>query len=224
MNARAPHLYRQPPGLRSRPPASPSPLPRRVAPSASDTAAGRRSARPFAGAGSPAWVLIGFSVSLAVSAGAVIPPPGNWARDYKKWERVTAKPLHLPDATAVLCAAPSPPPEPNPHRNYHFRVYVNPTARKAMLSQKSPHFPPGSVLVKEKLASPDDPRPVLLTVMSRPEASTVGDSAWSYYVLDPDGKVKSGATDHCQRCHEKVRGQDFVFRSYLSKAQSAALH
>jgi hypothetical protein len=169
-----------------------------------------------------AWAMVGISVSLAASAAAVIPPPGKWARDYKKWERVTAKPLHLPNPTAVLCAAAGQS-DPNPHRDYHFRVYVNPTARKAMLAEKNPQFPPGSVLVKEKLASPDDPRPVLLTVMSRPEASTEGDSAWTYYVLDPDGKVKSGATDHCQRCHEKVRGQDFVFRTYLSKAQLAAL-
>jgi hypothetical protein len=78
--------------------------------------------------------------------------------------------------------------------------------------------------VKEKLKSPDDPHPVLLTVMARPETDSGGDTGWTYYLLNPDGNPQPGSTAHCRRCHEKQRSADFVFRSYLSKAQLAALH
>jgi hypothetical protein len=166
------------------------------------------------------------TVALAAwppSQAAAPSPSSRWAREYRRWTRITPKPVPLLTQIATLCAAPGSV-DSNPHHAYQFRVYANAVARKAMLGQKKPAFPAGSVIVKEKLGSEDAAaQPVLLTVMTRSKSGKGQTGDWAYHVLKADGTQVPGKTDHCQRCHQKARDNDFVFRTYLSPGQLAGL-
>jgi hypothetical protein len=139
---------------------------------------------------------------------------------YTSWQRVNPKPLRLPDLTALDCAAPRPERIANPHQNYWFTVYVNPTGEKAMRKPTSPVFPTGSILVKEKLPEKTSSAPELRTAMIKRERGfdkEAGD--WEYLVIDGEGKVTRSKeeTAHCRSCHERSKGNDYVFRTYLPK-------
>jgi hypothetical protein len=136
---------------------------------------------------------------------------------YTSWKRVTPKPLRLPDPTALLCAAPAPA-SVNPHRQYWFNVFVSKPGEQAMAQAKSPHFPAGTTIVKEKLEDKAAVEPELRTVMIKRRKGFDKDAGdWEYLAVDGDGKVTRGRdqTAHCRSCHEKAKGNDYVFRTYL---------
>jgi hypothetical protein len=152
---------------------------------------------------------------------------------YKIWIRVNPKPHKVSAAAAVLCAAT---PEerilatPNPHVDApehptllrwekFVTVYVNEIAEHAMMHQKIPMFPQGSVIIKEKLAHPESTSPELLTVMCKREAGyhpAGGD--WEYLVLDGSGRhiQAQGRLQTCQACHAQWKETDYVSRAYLA--------
>ncbi len=146
---------------------------------------------------------------------------------YKSWKRVTPKPLRLPDPTAALCAMPAPA-SINPHRQFWFNVFVNKPGEAAMSRAKSPTFPVGSVIVKEKLKAATAKAPSLRTIMIKREEGfdpKAGD--WEYLVIGEKGEVtrdRIGTGEpvfaHCRSCHEKVKDSDYVFRTYLPKPRS----
>ena len=71
---------------------------------------------------------------------------------YKKWTRVNSVPQLMPERVSALCAPHSMtrlPDKNNPHSDKYLTVYVNDIGRDAMLTQKNPEFPEGSVIVKE---------------------------------------------------------------------------
>lgn len=143
---------------------------------------------------------------------------------YKNWTKVNAVPQLMPERVATDCAMVVSPggavingPE-NPHRDKYFTVYVNDVGRTAMLKQKNPKFPVGSIIVKEKLADKESRSPELLTVMIKREKgfnSVSGD--WEYMVLDGAGtKIEGrGQLQNCQACHLTNRKTDYIFRTYL---------
>jgi hypothetical protein len=114
----------------------------------------------------------------------------------------------------------------NPHTNKFFTVYVNDIGSKAMLSQKDPSFPVGTVIVKEKLASKESQTPELLTVMiKQKEGFNQASGDWEYAVMDGTGtrlQVR-GDLQNCQSCHLAKQGSDYVFRTYLSNDVRDAL-
>jgi hypothetical protein len=109
--------------------------------------------------------------------------------------------------------------ESNPHRDKYFTVYVNDLGRQAMLGQKNPKFPEGSVIVKEKLSAQDSTEPELLTVMvKQKEGFNPANGDWEYMVLDGTGTKLAGRglLQNCQSCHIANHKTDYVFRTYLS--------
>lgn len=89
-----------------------------------------------------------------------------------------------------------------------------------MLSQKSPRFPEGSIIVKEKLPARDSQAPELLTVMIKQKRGynpTRGD--WEYMVVDGAGtRIEGrGKLQNCQSCHIANKKTDYVFRTYLTE-------
>lgn len=84
---------------------------------------------------------------------------------YKRWMRVNSKPHEVSSSLALLCRAPTPEElaaeaanphidtsdRPTPLRVKFVTVYVNEIAERAMLHQKKPEFPRGSLIVKERL-------------------------------------------------------------------------
>lgn len=151
-------------------------------------------------------------------------------RGYKSWTKVNPKPLRLPTPLDGLCRMPMGrdfiETSSNPHRQKYFTVYVNDIGRSAMMNEKIPKFPEGSVIVKEKLLSEDSNAPELLTVMIKRKKDfnpTTGD--WEYMVINGAGtKVEGrGNLENCRSCHTLNKQTDYIFRSYLPEKEKSEL-
>jgi hypothetical protein len=145
-------------------------------------------------------------------------------KGYRQWTRVNSQPHWVFSELAALCRALTPQEQAaldrDPHRDKFVVVYVNEVARQAMLHQKSPRFPPGSLIVKEKLAALDSTTPELLTVMhKRQNGYNPQGGSWEYLVLDGTGtRVQAkGVLQNCQSCHLQWKQTDYVSRAYLTE-------
>jgi hypothetical protein len=138
---------------------------------------------------------------------------------YQAWQRVNARPIRIADKTAMLCRAILPA-DNSPHRDKYINVFVNDIGREAMLFSKSPKFSRGTVIVKEKLTTPDSEKPELLTVMIKRDKgfdAKYGD--WEYLVISGTGTAieAKGKLENCQSCHIAKRDTDYIFRNnYIS--------
>ncbi|MBI3649827.1 MAG: cytochrome P460 family protein [Acidobacteria bacterium] len=157
---------------------------------------------------------------------ASIPPQKNQTANefstYKQWTRVNTKPWKMAANIAVMCApAPAQLKNDSPHHDKYLLVYVNEAGRQAMRSPSSPQFPPGSVIVKEKLRAPADAAPELLTAMVKRAAGfNPSSNDWEFFVLSGDANTvqAQGKLENCIACHSAQRHNDFVFRDYLPSA------
>lgn len=141
---------------------------------------------------------------------------------YKQWTRVNPVPALMHSQIATLCAPATARlgrmDQGNPHRDKFITVYVNEIGRRAMMEERVPRFPQGSVIVKEKLTSRDSTVPELLTVMIKRESGhNIESGDWEFMVLDGQGKnfQARGKLDRCLGCHVLVKDTDYVSRSYL---------
>ncbi len=100
-------------------------------------------------------------------------------------------------------------------------VYVNEVGRDSSLNWKTPRFPAGSIIVREKLATPDATVPERLVVMIKREPGfNPKANDWEFLAMDGamskiDRREKTGK---CSDCHTQSKNTDYVFRSYLSDA------
>ena len=136
---------------------------------------------------------------------------------YKTWTLVNPQPALLDPVLAADCAAPSIRVR-NPHSNKYISVYVNDAGRTAMMSEKYPRFPSGSIIVKAKSSEETSGLPELLTIMvKRGEGYDQGNGNWEYLVMDGDGSKVERPTnvESCQRCHLARKDTDYVSRVYL---------
>jgi hypothetical protein len=184
---------------------------------------------------------VGLACALAFlvnrpAAGAVIPvnagengfagdKPVSEIEGYKNWTKVNDVPQSMPERVAAACAILVPLDgreiggQRNPHRDKYYTVYVNQVGQAAMLEQKNPKFPEGSIIVKEKLSSRFSQSPELLTVMiKRREGFNPASGDWEYMVVDGTGtKIEGrGNLKNCQGCHLGNQKTDYIFRTYLS--------
>ena len=131
---------------------------------------------------------------------------------YRQWTKVNPRPIEMFKTVAELCAAPTlhnradsaKPQTDNPHFRKFITVYVNAMGRAAMLEQKTPHFPVGSIIVKEKLSAETSKDPELLTVMIKREAGyNQANGDWEYLVTDGTGEkvTARGKLENCAVCH-----------------------
>lgn len=186
----------------------------------------------------PAMILAVVFLSLLVAAvsvsisrkttveASIVEEPGHLVSDvikgYKQWTRVNPVPALFHSQIAALCGAPTQKQVKmetnNPHMDKFITVYVNNTGRHAMMEERTPRFPPGSVIVKEKLATKDSSMPELLTVMKKRAAGyDPVNGNWEYIALDGSGKTiqARGKLEPCQACHLLVKDTDYVSRNYL---------
>ena len=94
-------------------------------------------------------------------------------------------------------------------------VYANAIAQASMLSKVPTAFPVGSVIVREKLASPTATTPELLAVMiKRAQGFSRKAGDWEYLIVSGDGKKieRREKKSECRRCHDQQAKSDFVFR------------
>jgi hypothetical protein len=163
-------------------------------------------------------------------------------RGYTSWTAVNKTPAAMNPDVAVLCAPP--PSAPNqkpvkgtqgPHAKKWINVFVNSQGANAMLTQKRPRFPVGTVIVKQKLPSVTSKgsktegagiTPELLTVMiKRAPNYNRSNGDWEYLVTNGAGdKVTAkGKLKSCQGCHRPYAKTDYVVRSYLPPSVFQAL-
>lgn len=170
-----------------------------------------------------------FATSSSMAQAALIKPAFvEEIKDYRTWTRVNPHPVDMDAVVSALCAAPSGPQsvDKNPHLHKFITVYVNETGRRAMMEERVPNFPQGSVIVKEKLSAKDSAAPELLTVMIKRERGFNPQSGdWEYMVTNGDGtKVEArGRLSNCQACHVMNKETDFINRSYLPRDVLQAL-
>ena len=177
-------------------------------------------------------VLAGICLVLVFSAAITLrsrsPEPERSADDtqtvgdrliagYRQWTRVNPDPMRISAQAARDCAISLQ--AAGPHGpNKFITVYVNDIGRHAMMEEKEPHFPQGSVIVKEKLTTPQITTPELLTVMIKREQGYNPESGdWEYMVVDGTGKTVQarGKLENCQTCHLMDKDTDYVSRAYL---------
>lgn len=140
--------------------------------------------------------------------------------DYKKWTLVNPVPELMEARAAFDCARVLGRDEGSPHLNKYISVYVNEVGRAAMLTQRTPRFPPGSMIVKEKLSSKTSITPELLTAMVKREQGYNPESGnWEYVVLNGTASaiMERGKLTNCQSCHAAYTRSDFVTRTYLPR-------
>ena len=140
--------------------------------------------------------------------------------DYKKWTLVNPEPVLMELAAATDCVLVPGRTEDSPHTHKYISVFVNPTGLAAMMTQRSPRFPPGSMIVKEKLGSKDSQMPEVLTAMLKHEPGYNQESGdWEYLVLNGAGsRIEGrGKLANCQGCHVAYKHSDFVTRTYLPR-------
>jgi hypothetical protein len=162
---------------------------------------------------------------------------------YTSWTEVTQRPVEMDPRVAMLCRSLLPSERKRtttirgtqgPHAKKYIRVYVNDIAKSQMMTRKNPHFPVGSVIVKQKLPLEKSQgksqkislKPELLTVMIKREAGYDEENGdWEYLVTDGTGKQTSerGQLESCQNCHRPFQKTDYLVRSYLPREVMSAL-
>lgn len=83
-----------------------------------------------------------------------------------------------------------------------------------VIRNKGTLFPEGSVLVREKLKSPDDKKPEMLAVMIKRQAGfNPGGGDWEFLLVDgARTKVKlQQKKGECLDCHRLQQEKDFVY-------------
>src|SRR5262249_42735742 len=149
-----------------------------------------------------AGLCLAFAASSDNSGSArVSAPDDSEIRGYQNWTRVNREPAIMDAATAVMCARAVK--TQNPHQNKFIAVYVNDVGKHAMLFEKRPRFPEGTIIVKQKLATPNSTEPEALTAMIKrgPGYNPEGGD-WEYLVVGGSGAIISrGKNESCQKCH-----------------------
>ena len=174
----------------------------------------------------PTLAMLGCAVTTHSSS----KPPGSGdlanLAEYRKWTLVNPTPQLMDPLPAISCAVIPGREKSSPHLHKYISVFVNPVGRDAMMTRQLPKFPVGSMIVKEKLGSPDSTTPEVLTAMIKREPGYNPESGdWEYLVLDgPASKiVQQGKLARCSGCHQAYKQSDFVTRTYLPPAVRSKL-
>ena len=176
--------------------------------------------------------IVGLFVSMAVlsskpSSSAVVMRSDEGVANkiiagYKQWTQVNAEPHAVLSRLSLQCSRPTAAQisieKQNPHLDKFVVVFVNGIGKAAMMEQKLPNFPEGSVIVKEKLQTKDSLSPELLTVMrKRGPGYDPQRGNWEYMVFDGAGQSlqASGKLEKCQASPLSEKATDYVSRIYL---------
>jgi hypothetical protein len=164
-------------------------------------------------------LLVFVSLSVVGAKAAPVDPLAELISHYRTWKRVNDEPIHMQPIIAASCVGPTAWQKSNPHDRKYFTVFVNKIGAEAMMKEGTTHFPEGSIIVKEKMPALAA-QPELLTVMvKRPAGYDSAHGDWQYFIAD--GVAQKTSTDNaprCQSCHDMDKENDYVFRSYVPKA------
>lgn len=152
---------------------------------------------------------------------SAIQAPIRQLEGYQQWPMLTPGPVDVSERQFFLCgivdleAWNRTHDGQGPHWSPAVRVYANPIA-KAAIDGKQAKFPPGSILVKEKLL---DRKIHAITAMIRERDGYDRSDAknhWRYLYVDELQELQFGRIESCRKCHQKAAETDFAFLKYSS--------
>ncbi len=164
----------------------------------------RRLLLTFLALGSPSW--------------ASDPPEitkDNVRSCYRTFSQLTEEPRYVAPLTALLCRTPDKAvldrelTLTGPHTRVAVHYYANPAASGAIVA-KAKAFPPGSVIVKEKL-SPQKTVSEVAGMIKREAGYDPRNGDWEFFFEAADGTFSSGKLNNCIECHRRA-DRDHVYR------------
>jgi mono/diheme cytochrome c family protein len=105
-----------------------------------------------------------------------------------------------------------------PHTAHYIQVYGNPIAIETFGKGQGRLFPPGTVIVKEKLmASPQGMVAGVAFMMKRGTPQFASTGGWEFAYYPRSGE--SASLQACAACHRSAASKDFVFGQYPSPGE-----
>ena len=141
---------------------------------------------------------------------------------YRSFKRLTKQPHFVAPLTAVLCIAPAPAiaerekRATGPHYRTFIHVYVNGLADETITGGRAT-FPPGAVIVKEKLiadgsvARTGGPVSGVAGMIKRAPGFDPKNGDWEYFYSDKIAELSTGRLQNCGECHSNAKSTDYVF-------------
>jgi hypothetical protein len=146
----------------------------------------------------------------AFAADAPIPTPETVVKTYtKKLTRLTDKPKSISAELAGMCTTIPADKKFGPHSRHFVHQYRNELAMAA-----KGNFPPGSVLVKEKLSPIEKDGGQLAVVyatgmIKQPAGTSPKSGDWLFFEI-VEGKAETAKMEGCAGCHSGAK-RDHVF-------------
>jgi hypothetical protein len=106
------------------------------------------------------------------------------------------------------------------HSSTYGNIYIDQVAEHPMMEEAIPHFPVGSVIVREKLTDLLSTKPELLAVMiKRAPGFNPQGGDWEFLTYNGDGtKITSREkTGSCLDCHATQSKTDYTYRYFVPK-------
>jgi hypothetical protein len=161
-------------------------------------------------------VVVALAALVATTASAeLIVSESNAASFYRDYRRLTKVPRRVDPVIASLCTTFGPPVEKQeramtgPHYRAHVHVYVNPVGMSAV-SAATQAFPPGSIIVKEKLAT-DGKVTGVGGMIKRASGYDAVNGDWEYFYYGGPSRFSSGRIANCIECHRAANATDYVY-------------
>jgi len=144
--------------------------------------------------------------------------PADLAR-YKQWPRLLESPANVPMKFWLMCMPPSAADRAaakeqyGPHSERTIMVYGNQLAAGALVSTGTRAFPPGAIVVKEKLGRVEGGAAEGVAFMIKHQAPAFAASdGWEFRYFPSDDPA--GTQQACAPCHRRAPSKDYVFGRY----------
>ena len=156
-----------------------------------------------------AIIITSIAAITAVGADAPVVTPEAIAKNYAKTlTRLTDKPKSISAELAGMCMEIPDDKKYGPHNLHFVHHYRNDLAKTAQ-----GNFPPGSVLVKEKLMAGENGAPPVLSgatgMIKQPAGTSPKTGDWLFFKVW-DGQVQPTKAESCAGCHTGAK-RDYVF-------------
>ena len=155
-------------------------------------------------------IFLAAATLTAFAADAPVPTPETVAKTYaKNLTRLTDKPKSISANLAGMCASIPDDKKFGPHSRHFVHQYRNDLAMTA-----KGDFPPGSVLVKEKLSPMEKDGGQLAVVFAtgmikQPAGTSPKSGDWLFFEI-VEGQVVTAKMEGCAGCHSGAK-RDYVF-------------
>jgi Cytochrome P460 len=164
------------------------------------------------------------AMGLTVTSGSIAWSDGDLPTSlagYRSWKRLTSEAKRVPYQLSWLCMTQRPRLEDvakhGPHTNRWIMVYANPSAEGALRNQATTEFPPGAVIVKEKLLQPtatEAEGTAFMIKHPKGEFSSSGGWEFLYYPEYRPAPGVKASYETCIACHRTGAAKDYVFGRY----------